>query len=112
MVLAIIFVVSLFSVWFSDRQKIANRIGTHRRYSSQAAKPTARQRRSLLARLALDSFLEKGAFFCSSGIEKDSTASLPYKVSCLFVCLFVWDDGGKNLNTTDSIFQQYFRHRY
>jgi hypothetical protein len=87
MVLAIIFVVSLFSVWFSDRQKIANRIGT--RYSSQAAKPTARQRRSLLARLALDSFLEKGAFFCSSGIEKDSAASLPYKVSCLFVCLFV-----------------------
>ena len=62
LILVIIFVAALLSVWFSDRPKAATRRqGDRRIMGMQQSRPVRRQRRkSAYARLALDSFLQKG----------------------------------------------------
>eukprot|EP00581_Thalassiosira_minuscula_P007139 CAMPEP_0183703846 /NCGR_PEP_ID=MMETSP0737-20130205/1421_1 /TAXON_ID=385413 /ORGANISM="Thalassiosira miniscula, Strain CCMP1093" /LENGTH=733 /DNA_ID=CAMNT_0025930645 /DNA_START=80 /DNA_END=2281 /DNA_ORIENTATION=+ len=77
--LAIIVVTALLSVWFSDRSDEAmkrngRRLGLARNWGK------TRRRKIVYARLALDSFLEKGLFFCSAGVEQDERASLPIKL--------------------------------
>ena len=63
LILVIIFVAALLSVWFSDRPKAAmrRRQDDRRIMGLQQSRPVRRQRRKgAYARLALDSFLQKG----------------------------------------------------
>ena len=80
LILGIIIVASLFSVWFSDRSRLAQKYSRRRNYRNAAPQPSQKQNKGILARLTLDAFLEKGIFFCSAGIEQDIRASLPYKI--------------------------------
>ena len=76
LVLVIIVVAALLSVWFSDRAK-ASPMGNDRRRAMQQSVTHTRRRRVAYARLALDSFLQKGLFFCSAGVEQDEGGTLP-----------------------------------
>jgi len=62
----------LLSVWFSDRPK--SPLG-----EGQSSAPLRRSKRAYL-RLAIDSILEKGMFFCSAGVEQDAGSTLPNKL--------------------------------
>mmetsp|Transcript_34735 Transcript_34735/g.56767 ORF Transcript_34735/g.56767 Transcript_34735/m.56767 type:complete len:669 (+) Transcript_34735:46-2052(+) len=79
LVLAIIVFAALLSVWFSDRSELTMNQNS-RRMGLQRNTPKKRRRKIVYARLALDSFLEKGLFFCSAGVEQDERASLPNKL--------------------------------
>ena len=46
----------------------------------QENRPKQRRRLAAYARLALDSFLQKGQFFCSAGVEQDTGSSLPNQI--------------------------------
>ena len=59
LVLAIIVFAALLSVWFSDRSELTMNQNS-RRMGLQRNTPKKRRRKIVYARLALDSFLEKG----------------------------------------------------
>jgi len=83
LVLGIILFASLLSVWFSDRSvsdTAGNPQNDRRTFLQRGGTPKKRRRKRVYARLALDSFLEKGLFFCSAGVEQDKSSSLPNKV--------------------------------
>ena len=69
LIIATILVASLFGVWFTERAPINNPDGSPRL-----------RRKSAYLRLAFDSCLEKGLFFCSAGVEQDSGSTLPSKL--------------------------------
>mmetsp|Transcript_383 Transcript_383/g.621 ORF Transcript_383/g.621 Transcript_383/m.621 type:complete len:507 (-) Transcript_383:907-2427(-) len=68
----IIILSSLLSVWFSDRTELASD-------SDEVQRPLRRNKHAYL-RLAVDSILEKGIFFCSAGVEQDVGATLSNKL--------------------------------
>jgi len=72
LMVGIIIFTGLLSVWFSDRPK--SPLGEGR-----SSSPLRRSKRAYL-RLAIDSILEKGMFFCSAGVEQDAVANLPNKL--------------------------------
>jgi len=79
----IIFCTALLSVWFTDRFAEAtnqNQNQDDRQMSLQRNIAKKRRRKRAYARLALDSCLQKGLFFCSAGVEQDENASLPSKL--------------------------------
>jgi hypothetical protein len=67
LIIATIVVASLLSVWYSDRSLLMSA----RR---------GQRRRDVYMRLALDSCLQKGLFFCSAGVDQEEGATLPSKV--------------------------------
>jgi len=78
-VIGIIAFTALLSVWYSDRSEVAtNR--ADRRIGLGRGMPKMRRRKRAYARLALDSCLQKGLFFCSAGVEQDESSSLPTKL--------------------------------
>jgi len=77
LVIGIIVAASLLSLWFTDRSKEA-RMRSGR--DLQENRPKQRRRLAAYARLALDSFLQKGQFFCSAGVEQDTGSSLPNQI--------------------------------
>ncbi len=79
-VAAIIFVASLFSVWFSDRDMLTARKRSELQSNKQQTRRSRKRRKVAYFRLIVDAFLEKGMFFFSAGIEQDTGASLPHKV--------------------------------
>jgi len=72
LLIGIIIFTGLLSVWFSDRPK--SPLG-----EGQSSAPLRRSKRAYL-RLAIDSILEKGMFFCSAGVEQDAGSTLPNKL--------------------------------
>ena len=70
LVIATVVVSSLFGVWFSERPAVAQVPG----------RPPRRRRKSAYLRLAIDSCLQKGIFFCSAGVEQDGGATLSSKL--------------------------------
>jgi hypothetical protein len=74
---AITITAALLSVWFSDREMIAEK-----RYGMRLSqkKRSGKKRKGAYLRLIIDAVLEKGMFFFSAGIEQDTGASLPHKV--------------------------------
>ena len=70
LLIAIIIFTALLSVWYSSH------IGSAR---NQNFREMSLRRKTLYARLALDSILQKGSFFFSAGVEHDADASLPTK---------------------------------
>mmetsp|Transcript_36003 Transcript_36003/g.63128 ORF Transcript_36003/g.63128 Transcript_36003/m.63128 type:complete len:701 (+) Transcript_36003:59-2161(+) len=76
---AIILVAALLSVWFSDRSE-STMNQNDRRMGLQRNIPKKKRRKIAYARLALDSFLQKGSFFFSAGVDQDENASLPNKL--------------------------------
>jgi len=79
LVLSIIAFAALLSVWFSvdPASATARDLQRGRRTQDNA---TERRPKRVYARLALDSFLEKGTWFCSAGVEQDKSSSLPNKL--------------------------------
>uniref|UniRef100_A0A6U6GMI0 Ionotropic glutamate receptor C-terminal domain-containing protein n=1 Tax=Odontella aurita TaxID=265563 RepID=A0A6U6GMI0_9STRA len=75
LVIGIIFAAALLSVWFTD--SVRNARTNDRRESMQA---NMKRRKMAYVRLTMDSFLEKGLFFCSAGVEQDGSTSLPNKI--------------------------------
>jgi len=74
LVISIIIVSGLLSVWFSDQPKVPSD-----RRPSLRRKQTRRRKRAYV-RLAVDSILEKGTFFCSAGVGVDPTANVSNKL--------------------------------
>ncbi|KAL7528450.1 hypothetical protein ACHAWF_002562 [Thalassiosira exigua] len=73
LVVGIIIASALLSVWFSDRS-----IGARRRTGERPmGLPKTRRRKLAYLRLAFDSILQKGLFFCSAGVEQDEGGALP-----------------------------------
>mmetsp|Transcript_23990 Transcript_23990/g.43164 ORF Transcript_23990/g.43164 Transcript_23990/m.43164 type:complete len:337 (+) Transcript_23990:534-1544(+) len=72
LVAVVIIVSSLLSVWFSDPTEFPSD-------SDEVSRPLRRSKRAYL-RLAVDSILEKGIFFCSAGVEQDTGATLSNKL--------------------------------
>jgi len=70
LLIIIILFTALMSVWFAARTEVPQ--DNHQRRISS-------RKRKVYARLALDSFLEKGSYFFSAGVDNDSEASLPNK---------------------------------
>ena len=66
---ATIILASLLAVWYSDRSAL--------NYQNMSGR---RRRKQAYLRLALDSCLQKGMFFCSGGVDQDEGASLPSKI--------------------------------
>ncbi|KAL7466233.1 hypothetical protein ACHAXS_006521 [Conticribra weissflogii] len=75
-VILVIVCTSLLSVWFAKGS--ATKHVLRRRRNRQTR--FSRQQLGIYARLSLDSFLEKGLFFFSGGVEQDGGSSLPYKL--------------------------------
>jgi len=61
---------ALLSVWFSTHTQEAR---------NQSFEEMSGRRKKVYARLALDSFLQKGNYFFSAGVDYDENASLPNK---------------------------------
>ncbi|KAL7536673.1 hypothetical protein ACHAWF_005534 [Thalassiosira exigua] len=74
-VIGIIVITALLSVWFSDRSDKAmnGRVG---RMGLQHDGQRVQRRKLVYTRLALDSCLQKGLFFCSAGVEHDEGGTL------------------------------------
>ncbi|KAL7545018.1 hypothetical protein ACHAWF_008392 [Thalassiosira exigua] len=72
LVIAIIVTSALLSVWFSDRS-----ISVRGAPERNLGLPKTRRRKIAYMRLALDSVLQKGLFFCSAGVEQDEGGTLP-----------------------------------
>ena len=69
LIIATVFFASLFGVWFTDRAP-----------TNDLRRGKARRSKSAYLRLAIDSCLQKGMFFCSAGVEQDSGATLSGKL--------------------------------
>ena len=74
----------MLSVWFTD--SVRNDRSAGRRMGLRGK---TKRRKMAYVRLTLDSFLEKGLFFCSAGIEQDSSTSLPNKIMLFGFGLFI-----------------------
>ena len=89
LVLAIIVVSALLSVWFSDSSSLVHQNhGLMTKSLRQRKRPLRRRKRAFL-RLAIDSFLEKGIFFFSAGVEQGPGASLPNKLLMFGFAFFI-----------------------
>jgi len=76
----IILMASLLSVWFTDRVEVATNLLSDRRGTLGRMKNRLRRKKKAYARLALGSFLEKGTYFFSAGVDNDPAESLAHKV--------------------------------
>ena len=83
----VILMASLLSVWFTDRVEVATNLLSDRRETLGRMKNRLRRKKKAYARLALGSFLEKGTYFFSAGVDNDPAQSLAHKV--LFFSGFV-----------------------
>jgi len=88
MLLGIIAITALLSVWFSDRTSMIKDTHGLRRSLQQNKHPLRRRKRAYL-RLVIDSFLEKGIYFCSAGVEQERGASLPNKLLMFGFAFFI-----------------------
>ncbi|KAL7545097.1 hypothetical protein ACHAWF_008455 [Thalassiosira exigua] len=84
LILAVVVVAALLSVCFGGH----SRLERHTR-AIIAREQSRRRKVCVYSRLALDSFLEKGTFFCAAGIEQEMGASLPYKVTMFGFGFFI-----------------------
>lgn len=78
LVVLIIIFASLLGVWFSDLGE-RNVNASNGRPSLQQTRDRIKRNKGAYARLTLDSFLQKGMYFFSAGVDADPGASLPYK---------------------------------
>ena len=74
LIIGFIFLAAVLSVWFTD--SVRNARSNDRR---MALRGKLKRRKMAYVRLTMDSFIEKGLFFCSAGVEQDNSTSLPNK---------------------------------
>ena len=84
LIIGFILAAAVLSVWFTD--SVRNDRSAGRRMGLRGK---TKRRKMAYVRLTLDSFLEKGLFFCSAGIEQDSSTSLPNKIMLFGFGLFI-----------------------
>mmetsp|Transcript_2090 Transcript_2090/g.4481 ORF Transcript_2090/g.4481 Transcript_2090/m.4481 type:complete len:745 (+) Transcript_2090:84-2318(+) len=78
LVILVIAFTSLLSVWFAKSSHTKRTMLEHSKRRTKSK--FSRLRIGIYARLIFDSFLEKGLYFFSEGVEQDEGSSLPYKL--------------------------------
>ena len=77
MILLVIIIAATLGVWFNTERRNSN---LDRRQSFWQTKNPQRRRKSAYIRLVLNSFLQKGNFFCGASVDHDPDSNLASKI--------------------------------